>query len=422
MSTSSSRPKATSKMGHLVRRGLPLLVLVGVLAAAYHYLENGHHAPQHDPVAAGPTDPIPVSVYTTQEETVPLQLRFLGQTEASQVVEIRPRVAGHIVERNFQEGEMVEEGQTLFQIDPRPFEVELAQARARVESAEAVLEQSRVSLQRQQRLDQRGATSQQDLDQAQADYQVAVANVHLSRAQVAAAELELRYATIVSPVTGRIGQVLVDVGNYITAGGSQPLATIQKVDPIYVRFPITEQEVLRYRRDVNEGDVISPPTEDMELEITLADGSVYPHRGRINFQDVKIDQTTGTMVMRGSVPNEEGLLIPGQFIHTTVLGPQRVNVIRIPQTAVQQSPVGASVYVVNSENQVESRPVELGQWSGNTLWIIEEGLRTGEQVITDRLMMLRPGMPVVPSPSQSPGAANLTSATQTAEGQPAQAP
>lgn len=412
MSPTSPRRSALSTMGHLVRRVIPLLVLVGVLAAAYHFLGHEDHAPQHDPAtSSAPVAPIPVQVIITQEETIPLNLRFLGQTEASQVVEVRARVAGHITERNFQEGEIVEEGQKLFQIDPRSIEVDLLQTRARLKSAEAVLEQARVSMRRQLELDRSRATSQQQLDDAQATYDVASADVELQKAHIAAAELELQYATIQSPVTGRIGQVLVDVGNYITAGGSQPLATIQKVDPMYVRFPVTEGEVLRFRRQVTDGDIIAPATEEMELEITLSDGTTYPQRGRINFQDVKIDQNTGTMVVRGTVPNQEGQLIPGQFIHTTIVGPQRSNVIRIPQTAVLQSPVGANVYVVNSENLVESRPVKLGQWSGNELWIIEEGLKPGEQVIVDRLMMLRPGAPVIPT------AATATSQLTSAEGQ-----
>ena len=407
MSATSSRRSTLSLMGHVVRRVIPLLVLAGVLAAAYYFFASGDLAPRRDPAASAPAAPIPVQVVMTREEMVPLELRFLGQTEASQVVDVRARVAGHITERNFQEGQLVEEGQKLFQIDQRPIEVELLQARARLKSAEAVLEQARDSLQRQVDLSRNRATSQQRVDEAQAAYNVASADVQLQKAQIAAAELQLEYASIESPVTGRIGQVFVDIGNYIAAGGSQQLATIHKVDPMYVRFPVTETEILRFRRQVSEGNIIAPPTEELELEITLSDGTKYPHRGRINFQDVKIDQSTGTMVVRGTVPNQEGLLIPGQFIHATVMGPQRANVIRIPQMAVLQSPVGANVYVMNSKNQVESRPVELGEWSGSDLWIIEEGLKPGEQIIVDRLMMLRPGAPVIPvsDPSKSTSAA-----------------
>ncbi len=398
MNQSPSRKTASSVIGHLVRRGIPLLVLGGVLAAAYYYLEHGEHTPVPQAGAAPPSDPVPVSVITAQEETVPILARFLGQTEASQVVEIRARVAGHIVDRMFQEGELVREGQRLFQIDSRPIEVELMQARARLASAEAVLSQAALNLKRNQQLAKDLATSQAALEGAQADHQVAAANVELQKAQIAAAELELKYATIESPVTGRIGQVLKDAGNYIAAGGSEPLVTIQKIDPMYVRFPITEQEMLRFRRQIAEGDIVTPAMEDLELEVALADGSIYPHKGKINFQDVKIDQLTGTMVVRGSVPNQEGSLVPGQFIHTTILGPKRVNVIRVPQSAVLQSPMGASVYVVSGEKTVEARPVTLGEWSGKDQWIIERGVKAGEQVILDRLMMLRPGVPVIPTP------------------------
>lgn len=398
MSDSPFRNTPLSTVGHLVRRGIPLLVLGGVLAAAYYYFEHDDgHAPAHDSLASHQTDPIPVSVFTPKSETIPLGGRFLGQTEASQVVEVRARVAGHIVARNFQEGELVQQGTKLFQIDSRPYKVELVQAKASLTRAEAILKQAEVSMRRQENLEERKATSQQALDTAQADYQVAQAEVQLQKARIAAVELQLQYTTIESPVTGRIGQVLTDVGNYISAGGGETLVTIRKVDPIYVRFPITEQEMLKFRRQISDGDILSPPTEDLELEITLADGAIYPYHGRINFQDVQIDQNTGTMVVRGSVPNEDGDLMPGQFIHTTVLGPKRLNVIRVPQVAVRQTPTGAHVYVINNEQKVETRPVELGDWSDGDTWIIESGLQEGDSVIVDRLMMLRPGMPVIPS-------------------------
>jgi membrane fusion protein (multidrug efflux system) len=397
MSDSSSRKPALSAIGHLVRRGIPLLVLGGVLATAYYYFENEKHSPVYHSAPSHPTNPIPVSVLNPKSETIPLGARFLGQTEASLVVEVRARVAGHIMERNFQEGQLVEQGTKLFQIDSRPYEVELMQAQASLARAEAVLKQAEASMRRQQSLEHKRATSQQALDTAQSDYQVALAEVKLQKASIAAAELRLQYSTIESPITGRIGQVLTDVGNFVSAGGDTPLVTIRRVDPIYVRFPITEHEMLKFRRQISEGDILAPPTEELELEITLSDGTIYAHRGRINFQDVQIDQNTGTMVVRGSVPNKNDELMPGQFIHTTVLGPKRLNVIRVPQTAVRQTPTGASVYVINHDQKVETRPVELGEWSDGSKWIIENGLHEGDTVIVDRLMMLQPGMPVVPN-------------------------
>ncbi len=396
MNNSPPRKTERSIAGHFVRRLIPLLVLGGVLAGAYYSLEHLEKNAVQGTVAAEPGEPMPVKVLVVQEETVPLYARFLGQTEASQVVEIRARVAGHIMERFFKEGELVQEGAQLFQIDSRPIEVELMQAKARLISAEAVLSQAILSLRRNELLARDQATSQAALEAAQADKNVAEATVELQKAAVAAAELQLEYSTIKAPVTGRIGQVLKDTGNYIEAAGGEPLVTIQKIDPIYVRFPITEQELLRFRRQIAEGQVVSPDMDGMELEITLADGSVYPKRGKINFQDVKIDQLTGTMVLRGSVSNAEGNLVPGQFIHTTMLGPKRVNTIRVPQSVVMQSPMGANVYVVSADNLVETRPVTLGEWSGTAQWIINSGLKPGDQVILDRLMMIRPGMPVSP--------------------------
>lgn len=387
---------------------MPIILLGGVLYAAYHFLGKKDHSPA--PEGAGAAMPaLPVTVFTTTEEVVPYQPRFLGQTEASRIVEIRARVAGHIMERTFQEGELVVQGQKLFQIDPRPLQVDLQQANARLASSNAVLGRASLNLQRIQELRAVDATALESLEQAQSDRQVAAANVELSKAEVAAAELQLSYATISSPVNGRIGQVLKDAGNYISAAGTEPLVTVQQIDPMYIRFPVTEKEMLRYRRQIELGQLVSPELTEQEIEVTLADGSVYPHRGTISFQDIKIDQQTGTIVVRGTVPNAEGKLVPGQFIHTKLLGAQRVNVIRVPQEAVLQSPVGASVYVVDAANKIEARPVKLGDWSEDKYWIIEEGLKPGERIVTDRLMMLRPGSDVIPT---APGAAAPSDANE----------
>ncbi len=396
-SESPSEIVSQSLVGQIVRRGIPLLVLVGVLYAAFHYFESGSSVePEHPSDDAVEPPAMLVEYLLTKTETVPLRTRFLGQAEASQLVEIRSRVGGQIESRSFTEGALVSENDELFRIDPKPFAASLAQAEARQKSAEAVAEQTRLLYDRTTRLRQENATSQTEVDNARANYEVALADVQLQAELVAAAELDLSYATIKAPVSGRIGQIVTDVGNYVSPGGQQTLVTLQTTDPIYVRFPVTEREWLNFQREVQSGVIESPPIESVELELQLADDTLYPHIGRINFQDVRIDQNTGTMVVRGTVDNPDGQLLPGQMVHVTVQGVSRVDVVAIPQSAVLHSPMGASVYVINADNVVEARPVTLGEWTTGDRWIIRQGLSAGERVATDRLMMLRPNSTVIP--------------------------
>lgn len=370
-----------------------MLALAAVLGASWFYWSRGEGVPAHQ-TGATPQGPIAVHVTTVVKETVPMPFRFLGQTESSQAVEIRSRVAGHLEARTFKEGERVEEGQKLFQIDSRPHQVELAQAKARLASAVATQERARQQLKRYQALAARESATAGELEEWQTRERVAAAEVELQKAQVAAAQLQLGYTEIVSPITGMIGRALKDTGSYVDAALNGLVAVVQQVDPIYVRFSVSEQETLRYRRREAAGQIAAPETEDTELEITLADGTLHPHKGRINFVDVQVDERTGTTVVRGEVPNPQGTLRPGQFIHADVLGIRRLNVVRVPQSAVMQSPAGASVYVVGKDGTVEARPVVLGEWSAQDQWVIEQGLQAGERIVVDRLMMVRPGMQV----------------------------
>jgi membrane fusion protein (multidrug efflux system) len=218
--------------------------------------------------------------------------------------------------------------------------------------------------------------------------------------------LDLGYTTIKAPIAGVIGRAMKDVGSYVDDTSNSQLAVLRQVDPIYARYSVSEQELLNWQRLQETGQVRMPKREELELELTLADGRTYRHRGRINFVDVQVEPSTGTAVIRGTVPNPEGELRPGQFVHATVLGIERVNTITVPQRAVIQSPAGASVYIVNAKNAIEQRPVTLGEWQGDG-WIIEKGLNPGDRVVTDRLMQVRPGTPVVPvivTPTTAPAA------------------
>lgn len=379
---------------HLLRRGVPVLVLLLVIAGLALFWALAEKAPEHQPVPP-PDGPVPVTTVTIESETIPYHLRFLGQTEASQVVELRARVAGYLDARTFEEGELAQQGQKLFQIDPRPFQVALAEARARMVSAEATLARARQHLARLRSLQQQNATTQEELDVAETEVRVAEAEVELQSTQIAAAELQLEYTSVESPMKGVIGRALKDIGSYVDSGPEGLLAVVRQMDPMYVEYAVTEQEMLRFQRQAEAQEIAAPDVSELELEITLADGSTYPHRGHINFIDVRVDESTGTSIVRGQVPNPELMLKPGQSVHATVLGITRTSALLVPQTAVMQTPTGSSVYVVGPEGELEQRPVKLGVFYGDR-WVIEAGLEPGDQVITSRLMRLVPGMRVQP--------------------------
>ena len=392
-SLDARQQRAQVFIGHVVKRSIPLVVLLLVLGAAYWFWRITDPAPEPESGAHSP-DPVAVSVVVVEPVNTPFQLRFLGQTEASQIVELRARVSGFIDDRLFTEGDPVSKNQKLFEIDPEPFQVELDMAEASLASAEATKERATQQVRRYQELAAQQSATMTELEDWQTQERVAVASVSMAKAQVAAATLQRGYTTIKSPIDGMIGRSLMDTGSYVDTTQNSLLAIVEQVDPIYIRYSVTEQEMLRFQRQADAGSILVPDLQDLELEVILADGSVYPRRGKINFIDVRVDESTGTSVVRGEVANPDGVLKPGQFVYANIIGVERVQVLRVPQRAVQQSPAGASVLVVNVDGVADSRPVVLGDWLGTEYWIIERGLNPGDRVIVDRLMMVRPGTPV----------------------------
>lgn len=390
--------RAGRRWGHLIRRGVPLVILAAALVGGYLYWQRSGHAggAQAAPAAAG--QPMEVQTVVVREQTVPLRPKFLGQTEPSQTVEIRSRVKGFLLERAFEEGQTVKKGQVLFRIDPKPFEAELAMAKAQLASADARRDRAAQQVKRHTELYERQSATLDELEEWRKELRVAEADVQLEQARIRQAELDLGYTTISAPLAGSIGRATKDVGSYVDDAADSQLAVLRQVDPIYVRYSVSEQEILRWQRLQESGTFTKPEVADLELEITLGDDRTYPHRGRINFVDVRVDPQTGTAVVRGTVANPDARLRPGQFVHATVLGIDRVGTVMVPQRAVLQSPAGPSVYVVDAKNVVEQRPVTLGEWQGDQ-WIIEKGLKPGERVITDRLMQVRPGTSVVAVPA-----------------------
>lgn len=349
-----------------------------------------------EPASAPPATPVEVVV--VQAEDVTLDPRWLAQTGPSHVVEVRSRIAGHLVERAFTEGAVVTSGQPLFRIDTRPMELELAEGRARMAAAEARRDRARQQLARLAQLRARQAATAGDVEEQEKEERVAAAEVQLEATQIASAELRLEYASIKAPITGVIGEAFLDVGAYV-GSPSDRLAVIQCLDPLYVRLSLTENDLLLLERgrprSPRGGDGGAEHYSGLELRVTLADGREHPQRGRIDFVEPQFSASTATITIRGSIPNPGGELRPGQFVHVTVVGLLRRGVIRVPQAALLHSPAGSSVYVVSTEGTVEARAVEAGEWLGQGLWEVVRGLAPGDRVVTNRLLVLRPGAPVV---------------------------
>lgn len=377
---------------HIVWRGLLGIVIVGVLFAVAWYFTREDHAPPARE-AASSAHAIPVKAIVMTPQDVPIVPQYLAQTEASETVTIRARVNGFLIERGFEDGDKVEKGQVLFRIDPEPFEVALRRAEAGLKASKAQLLRAEQQVRRFGELAEVQQAAANELEQAQEAQRIAAASVETQQALIEQAKLDLDYATVRSPITGVIGTRQQDIGSYVGPAAEADLATVRNVDPLYVRYSVSERDMLRWERMREQGLINDVDAEDLGVEIVLPDGRVFPHAGHIDYVDVAVDPSTGTAVVRSSVPNPDHTLRPGQFVHARLTGLSRLNAIVVPQAAVLQTPTGTVVYVVDEADTAQMRPVELGDWAGID-WIVESGLKAGERVIVDHLMQVRPGVPV----------------------------
>jgi membrane fusion protein (multidrug efflux system) len=280
----------------------------------------------------------------------------------------------------------------MFTVDPAPFEVAAARAEAVLASAEAKLAQAKRNSARLKPLFEVRAASQKDYDDAVSTEQVAEAEVRTARANLADAQLNLRYTRVEAPVTGIAGRAQRSEGNYVS-GAEALLTTVSQIDPIYVLFGVSDEERLRLAREAESGSLSLPKDGQFEVTVKLADGSVYSRPGKLNFSDVRVSGQTGTSEARAELPNPSGLLHPGQFVRVTLKGARRPAAVLVPQRAVLEGPKDKFVYVVNGESKAEARPVALGDWQGDA-WIVTSGLAAGDRVIVDGVMKIGPGAPV----------------------------
>ena len=339
-----------------------------------------------------------VAVVVVRPQRVVLTTELPGRTSPFRVAEIRPQVSGCILKRLFKEGSNVKAGQILYQIDPAPFQAALDNAKAALARAEANLPAIRLRVERYRKLLPSKAISQQDYDEAAAALKQAQAEIKYWKAQVKTAQINLGYTRVTAPISGRIGKSNVTEGAIVTAYQPTPLATIHQLDPIYVDVPQSTAELLRLRRRLEEGNLHRGGVDRARVKLILEDGTVYPHEGTLQFRDVKVDPTTGSVILRMIFPNPEGVLLPGMFVRAVIKEGVKEDAILVPQQAVMRTPKGAPyVLVVGPNDKVERRMLQLDRAIGDK-WLVVTGISAGDRVIVEGLQFVRPGMPVKAAP------------------------
>lgn len=379
----ADRSRARRQLGLLT----PGLVLAAALLAG---CDGGSDQAQ------APAPPPAVTVVKVVEGDFRPSLSFTGRVEARDQVDLRARVEGFLEKRLFTEGQFVKTGDLLFVIEKGPYQAAVDQIKANIERAEATLKLADLEVQRQTTLVQRETGTQAKLDEATAKQGESRADVMAQKAALEKAQLDLGYTDIRAPIDGRIGRALYSVGNFV-GPSSGTLATIVSQDPIYVSFPVTQREMLAIRE--RTGGDTGNATDAAIVHVKLADGSQYKEPGKINFIDVTVNQGTDTVQVRATFPNKDGILVPGQLVTVVAETAKPEPALMIPQQAQQVDQSGAFVLVVDADNKVQVRRIEVGPTRG-TMLVVDKGLEAGERVITEGIQKVRPGQTVEPNEVQ----------------------
>jgi len=336
------------------------------------------------------------------------------------VAQVRARAAGIVQKRLFAEGSQVRAGQALFQIDASPYQAALASAQANQSKAEANLMQASAQAERFKPLIEAKAISEQEFVNAKASQKLAEADVAVARAAVQTARINLGYASITAPISGRIGRALVTEGALVGQGEATPMAVIQQTDPMFINFTQSASEVIRLRNAMESGQLKRAGSQAASVRVLLEDGSEYAKSGKLLFSDLTVDATSGQITLRAEVPNPTGALLPGLFVRVRLEQAQVSSAITLPQQAVTRSSQGDSVMVVAADGKVAPRPVKVGaQQQGQ--WVILDGLQSGDQVMVDGFQKLRGDAPVKPVPWLAPGSAPAAASAASAAMPPASA-
>lgn len=360
---------------------LPLLLVTSLIAGC---------GPAGGPPGGFP--PAPVSVITTEPRDVPITLEYTAQTAGYREIEVRARVTGILLKRNYREGSTVRQGESLFTIDPATFQLAQARAAADLGVAEAQLQQAQRELARLKPVYEAKAVSQKEFDDATSNERIAKAQVESVRARLNEARLNLEWTRVEAPITGVASRAAVSEGTLVS-GPNVLLTTVTQTDPMYVIFGVSDRDHLALRRDIEAGRVKLPADGKLKAVLKLGDGREYARSGLVNFSDVRVNTQTGTSESRAEFANPGNMLRAGEFVRIAISGAVRPAAIVIPQRAVLEGPTGKFVYVVNAESKAEPRPVEVGTWVTDG-WVINSGLKTGERVIVDGVLKIGPGAPV----------------------------
>lgn len=379
------------------RAALAALAALACLALA------GCGKPGQAASAPGGMPPPEVSVMTLQATALPVEMEYTGQTAGSRETEVRARVAGILQKRLYQEGAVVAAGAPLFQIDPATFQNQLASAEAAVALATARVNQTRRDHTRLAPLAQEKAVSQKEFDDSASALESAEATLKQAQAQASEARLNLSYTRVSAPIGGTTGVAAKSEGSLVS-GADGLLTTIVQTNPMYVNFSVSEADLLRMTQQVKSGQMKVPGSRaangslGFTAQVKLADGSLHPRSGKLNFSSEKVNPQTGSFDVRAEIPNPDGSLRPGQFVRVLLSGANRPDSISVPQRAVIDSPFGKMVFAVTADNKLEPRPVQLDGWSqGN--WIVTQGLKSGDRILVEGFIKAHdPGMTVKPVP------------------------
>jgi membrane fusion protein (multidrug efflux system) len=352
----------------------PLFILMALAAAGCNRQPAGNSQPP----------PPPVNVITVKSQSLPITTELPGRIDPEQIAQVNARVDGNVLSREFEQGSLVTNGQVLYQIDPAPYQ-------ATLDSANANLKQAQSLADRYKPLVGINAVSKQNYDNA-------VSAAAQAKASVEIAAINLGYCTVAAPITGRIGPALVTQGALVSQSAATPMAVIQQMDPIYFDFTESSAEALKLRKELDAGQLKSASTGEPKVSLELPDGSTYPHDGKLLFQDITVDPSSGMVTLRAEFPNPEGWLLPGMFGVGKLEQAISPETILVPQTGVVIEPNGAAmVMLVTATNSVAPQPVQIGQAVGAD-WVIQSGLKTGDRVIVAGLQKAMPGAMVTPVP------------------------
>lgn len=371
---------------------IAVIAILVVAAGVGFYFFKGSSKAAQQAQQGGQRPPTEVTVHTVKQGDITITKDLSGRTSAYQTAEIRPQVSGIVTERLFSEGSLVRKGQQLYQIDAAPYQAAYESAVANLASAEASLSAAQPKAERYTELVKTGGVSKQDYEAAVSAYAQANASVAQAKAAITTAKINLDYTKVFSPISGRIGKSSVTEGALVTANQAVSLATVQNLEKIYVDVSQSTADAVKLRKQFSG---------TAEAELTIEGSTdVYGHKGKIQFSDVTVDQTTGTVQLRVLFPNPEGELLPGLFVKARVAQSTQAGAITVPQQAVSRNADGSvTVWAVGKDNVVNVRPIKVSKPVGDK-WLVTEGLAEGDRVVTAGLQKIAPGAVVAPIEQQ----------------------